>query len=56
MLFATLFNFGIDMFYFMWVMVLRGRLPGTQGALISDAVFGYTKKLTRELYGNLDQN
>lgn len=56
MLFACLFNFGIDMFYFLWVMVLRGRLPPTIGGLISDAVFGYTKKLTRELYGNLDQN
>jgi len=56
MLFACLFNFGIDMFYFLWVMVLRGRLPPSIGGLISDAVFGYTKKLTRELYGNLDQN
>ena len=56
MLFATLINFGIDMFYFLWVLVLRGRLPHSIGGLISDAVFGFTKKLTRELYNNLDPN
>ena len=56
MLFACLFNFGIDMFYFLWVVVLRERLPPKLGSVISDAVFGYTKKMTRELYGNLDQN
>lgn len=54
MLFATLINFGIDAFYFLWVMVLRGRLPPSLGGVVSDAVFGFTKKLTRELYSNLD--
>lgn len=53
---ACLFYFGVDMFYFLWVMVLRTRLPGQLGQLISDAVFGFTKKLTRELYSGLDQN
>jgi len=42
------------MFYFLWVAVLRERLPPKLGSVISDAVFGYTKKMTRELYGNLD--
>ena len=26
------------------------------GTFVSDAVLGYTKKLTRELYHNLDRN
>ena len=50
MLFATLFNFSLDLFYFIWVMTLRGRLPASMGGFVSDAVFGFTKKLTRELY------
>jgi hypothetical protein len=56
MLFACLFYFGIDLFYFLWVMMLRSRLPPQIGSVISDAVFGYTRRLTRELYSNLDQN
>ena len=55
MLFATLYNFGLDLFYFIWVLTLRGRLPPSMGSFVSDAVFGYTKKLTRELYANLDK-
>ena len=56
MLFAVLANFGLDMFYFIWVMTLRGRLPPSLGGFVSDAVYGYTKKLTRELYQGLDKN
>ena len=50
MLFATLANFGLDLFYFIWIMTLRRRLPPALGGFVSDAVLGYTKKLTRELY------
>ena len=56
MLFATIYNFGLDLYYIFWVMTLRGRLPPSMGSFVSDAVFGYTKKLTRELYSNLDKS
>ena len=35
---------------------MRSRLPNELGSLISDAIFGFTKKLTRELYSGLDQH
>ena len=56
LLFACLSYFAIDLSYFLWVMLLRGRLPPSIGGVISDAVFGYTRRLIRELYSNLDQN
>ena len=56
MLFATLINFGIDMYYLIWVMQLKSKLPPKMGTFVSDAILGYTKKLTRELYHNLDRS
>ena len=54
LLMATLLNFSIDIYYFIWVLSLKEKLPPKIGAFVSDAVLGYTQKMTRELYHNLD--
>lgn len=54
LLMATLLNFAIDVYYFIWVLNLKQKLPPKIGSFVSDAILGYTKKLTRELYYNLD--
>ena len=55
LLMATLLNFTIDVYYFIWVMNLKQKLPPKIGSFVSDAILGYTQKMTRELYHNLDQ-
>ena len=54
LLMATLLNFSIDVYYFVWVLNLKQKLPPKIGSFVSDAVLGYTQKMTRELYHNLD--
>ena len=44
----------IDAYYFTWVLSLKGKLPPDMACFVSDAVLGYTKKMSRELYHNLD--
>lgn len=49
LLVATLLNFTIDVYYFVWVLNLKSKLPPKIGSFVSDAILGYTKKLTREI-------
>ena len=54
LLMATLINFSIDVYYFIWVLNLKQKLPPKIGSYVSDAVLGLTSKLSRELFHNLD--
>ena len=45
----------LDVYYLVWVINIRQRLPGEYGAFVSDAILGYSKKMTRELFYNLDR-
>ena len=54
MLFATILWLGIDVYYFMWVMSLKNKLPPDMACFVSDAVLGYAAKMNRELKYNLD--
>ena len=55
LLMATLLNFSIDVYYFIWVLNLKQKLPPKMGSFVSDAILGYSKKMTRELYHNLEK-
>ena len=55
LLMTTLVNFTIDVYYFIWVVNLKQKLPPKIGAFVSDAILGYTQKMTRELYHGLDR-
>ena len=55
LLMATLLNFTIDVYYFIWVINLKQKLPPKIGSFVSDAILGYTQKMTRELYQGLDR-
>ena len=54
LLMATLLNFTIDVYYFIWVLNLKQKLPPKIGSFVSDAVLGYSTKMKRELFYNLD--
>ena len=54
MLIMTLTFLVIDVYYFTWVLSLKGKLPPDMACFVSDAVLGYTKKMSRELWHNLD--
>ena len=54
MLTITLTFLLIDAYYFTWVMSLKGKLPPEMACYVSDAILGYTKKMSRELMWNLD--
>ncbi len=54
MLALTLTFLVIDVYYFTWVLSLKGKLPPDQACFVSDAILGYTKKMSRELMHNLD--
>ena len=47
---VTLINFTVDVYYFIWVVNLKQKLPPKIGGMVSDAILGYTQKMTRELY------
>ena len=53
MIFALIFLV-VDVYYFTWVLSLKGKLPPDMACFVSDAVLGYTKKMSRELMHNLD--
>ena len=55
MLAITLTFLVIDAYYFTWVLSLKGKLPPDMACFVSDAVLGYTKKMSRELKYNLDK-
>lgn len=44
----------IDAYYFTWVLSLKSKLPPDMACFVTDAVLGYTKKMSRELWHNLD--
>mmetsp|Transcript_32916 Transcript_32916/g.43381 ORF Transcript_32916/g.43381 Transcript_32916/m.43381 type:complete len:122 (-) Transcript_32916:238-603(-) len=54
LLFISLTFLVLDVYYFTWVLSLRGKLPPEMAAYASDAILGYTKKMSRELWHNLD--
>ena len=54
MLIMTMIFIGIDVYYFLWVLSLKGKLPPDMAVFVSDAVLGYTKKMNRELGWNLN--
>ena len=54
LLFTTLTFVVTDTYYFTWVMSLKDKLPPEMAAYASDAILGYTKKMSRELWHNLD--
>ena len=54
LLFVTLTFLVVDAYYFTWVMSLKDKLPPEMAAFASDAILGYTKKMSRELLHNLD--
>ena len=54
LLFISLSFLFIDVYYFTWVISLKGKLPPEMAAYASDAILGYSKKMTRELKHNLD--
>ena len=54
MLTFTLIFLIIDAYYFTWVLSLKSKVPPDMACFISDAILGYTKKMSRELFHNLD--
>ena len=54
MLCVTLTYLIIDAYYFTWVLSLKNKLPPDMACFVTDAVLGYTKKMSRELWHNLD--
>ena len=54
LLFISLTFLVLDAYYFTWVLSLKDKLPPEMAAYASDAILGYTKKMTRELWHNLD--
>ena len=54
MLILTLSFLAIDGYYFTWVLSLKSKLPPDMACFVTDAVLGYTKKMSRELWHNLD--
>lgn len=55
MLLATLIYFAVDFYYFVWVLQLKQKLPASMASFVSDAIFGYTGKMARELKGMLSR-
>ena len=55
MLFLTLTFLVIDAYYFTWVLSLKDKLPPEIAAFAGDAILGYSKKMSTELWHNLDQ-
>jgi DNA-binding transcriptional MerR regulator len=41
--------FGIDLYYFIWVIQLKRKLPISMSTFVSDAIFGYKNKMESEL-------
>ena len=54
LLFVSLTFLVLDAYYFTWVLSLKDKLPPEMAAYASDAILGYTKKMSRELWHNLD--
>ena len=46
---AAIIYFGIDLYYFIWVIQLKHKLPKEMATFASDAIFGYTNKMAAEL-------
>jgi len=44
----------VDAYYFTWVLSLKDKLPTEMASYAGDAILGYTKKMSRELWHNLD--
>ena len=54
LLFVSLTFLVLDAYYFTWVLSLKDKLPPEMAAYASDAILGYSKKMSRELLHNLD--
>ena len=49
MLLATIVYQAIDIYYLVWVVQLKQKLPANMSSYMSDTILGYTSKMTNEL-------
>ena len=53
MLLGSLVYIALDVYYLVWLSNVKSQLPPKMASIFSDAIVGYTKKMSRDLIHNV---